>query len=273
MKQKFFYIIGCQRSGTTLLRLILDSHTKISCIDETRAYDLLSDSTKINQILKNEQNSGWIGFKIPRFTEQITNQTLYDYGLSSPISHFYQNEPLIFIVRDCRDTICSMRNLKGQDNTSWLNAWGIQILNYWIKQSPEFKKKFEIEIQKVQNSKYHDISSAALYWKFKNMSYFTYQNLGLPIIKIHYEELVTNPKPIIQKLIDFLNLKWEDSLMNHHTLNHSEVDVIGITIGSTDARMPISTFHIGQYLKELDHDQLKEISSIAGDMMKLFGYV
>jgi len=30
------FIVGCQRSGTTMLRLMLDSHSRISCGPETR---------------------------------------------------------------------------------------------------------------------------------------------------------------------------------------------------------------------------------------------
>jgi hypothetical protein len=38
------FIVGCQRSGTTLLRLILDSHPNISCGPETR---FLADFARI----------------------------------------------------------------------------------------------------------------------------------------------------------------------------------------------------------------------------------
>ena len=30
------FLVGCQRSGTTMLRLVLDSHSRISCGPETR---------------------------------------------------------------------------------------------------------------------------------------------------------------------------------------------------------------------------------------------
>src|SRR5438270_13758687 len=38
------FIVGCQRSGTTLLRLMLDSHQNISCGPETR---FLQDFAKL----------------------------------------------------------------------------------------------------------------------------------------------------------------------------------------------------------------------------------
>lgn len=37
-----FFITGCQRSGTTLLRLILEGHQDIRCFDETRSYGVLA---------------------------------------------------------------------------------------------------------------------------------------------------------------------------------------------------------------------------------------
>ncbi|HEV8165823.1 MAG TPA: sulfotransferase, partial [Actinomycetota bacterium] len=39
------FIVGCQRSGTTLLRLILDAHPNISCGPETRFLEDLARIT------------------------------------------------------------------------------------------------------------------------------------------------------------------------------------------------------------------------------------
>jgi hypothetical protein len=41
MSAERFFILGCQRSGTTLLRLILESHPDIFCYDEIKAYAVL----------------------------------------------------------------------------------------------------------------------------------------------------------------------------------------------------------------------------------------
>lgn len=41
-----FFISGCQRSGTTMLRLILESHPFIQCFDEVAGYDILIHESK-----------------------------------------------------------------------------------------------------------------------------------------------------------------------------------------------------------------------------------
>ncbi len=303
-----FFIIGCQRSGTTLLRLILDSHSKISCADENVSYDVLSDSNKLKNYLENNRKVEWSGFKIPRLTEQIHNPVIHDYGLAKPIQNFYEVNPLIFLVRDCRDVVCSMKNLHGSGNsgwlkswgiptvnlgarntswlkswgiptvnlgarnTSWLELWGIPIVNYWIKNSPNFKQSFGSDITKVKGLKHYELAMASLYWKFKNSAYFTYVKLKYPIIKIRYEDLVANPKDTILTILNFLGLEWEDSVLKHHTMEHSEIDKDGYAIGKTNAHFPINISSVGQYANELDSEQLYSIISISGDLMKKFDY-
>lgn len=272
-KLKRFFILGCQRSGTTLLRLILDSHSKISCADENISYEVLSDSNKFKNFLEVNNKMNWTGFKIPRLTEQINNSIIHDYGLSTPMQNFYEMNPLIFIIRDCRDVICSMKNLKDSENVSWLEKWGIPIVNYWIENSPDFKQKFDSDINNIKDSKNYELAMAALYWKFKNDSYFRYVKLNYPIIKISYEKLVTNPNNTIMSMLHFLDLEWEDSVLKHHTIEHSEIDKDGYTIGRTNAHNPINISSVGQYKKELDSEQLNSIISISGELMKKFDYL
>ena len=113
---------------------------------------------------------------------------------------------------------------------------------------------------------------ASLYWKYKNKSYFKYLELNFPIIKIKYEDLVLHSKDTINSLINYLGLSWEDSLLQHHLLDHTETNEQGLTVGNTNVRLPIGTFHVGRYKNELSENQLNEIMSISGDLMKSFGY-
>jgi hypothetical protein len=66
-----FLITGCQRSGTTLLRLILGSHSKIHCYDEYLAYARLRDGDA-----SEAQGCQLVGYKIPRWTEQLNDRKI-----------------------------------------------------------------------------------------------------------------------------------------------------------------------------------------------------
>lgn len=269
---KIFLIIGCQRSGTTLLRIILESHTKISCFDEPKSYEHLRDKQKLSSIVSKESGKKWLGFKIPILTEQLTNTKLHDHSLPYELTNFYQKEPLIFIIRDVRDVICSMKNLL-VDNSNWLHRWGVPIVEYWIKNSEKFRNEFDSEIKIVKNSSEYELSMGSLYWKYKSKSYFKYLELGdFPIIKIMYEDLVQQSKETINSIIEFLGLEWENSLLQHYRLAHTETNERGLTVGNTNVNMPIEAFHVGRYKKELNENQLNEIMAISDDLMKLYGY-
>lgn len=276
MNPKKFFIIGCNRSGTTLLRLILESHSAISCKDEATSYDILRDNRKVGAVLNEAAGKKWIGFKIPRFTQQLSNPIIHSYDEindpSKPFETFYRGEPLVFIVRDVRDVVCSMKNLKTLDNKPWIKKRAIPIIKYWIENSPEFRTQFDSEISKVNAAVYYDLSTCSLFWKFKNISYFKYVELKFPILKIKYEELVKQPRETINSVIRFLGLDWEESLMQHHLLPHSEIDNDGFAVGRTNARNPISLSGVGRYNNELTEEELDEICSISGDLMKSFGY-
>jgi len=273
MYPKKFYIIGSQRSGTTLLRLILNSHSKIICHDEKKAYDVLADNQKLDSILNKETEKQWIGFKIPRFTELLNNSSIFDYYSLSPhtFPNFYKKDPLFFIIRDVRDVVCSMINLRFGEN-SWLQNRVIPLTKFWIEKSEEFRKEYDYEIALVNKATNYELAMGALYWKFKSKCYFRYIQLKFPIIKIKYEDLVQNPKKNIALLINHLNLDWEDSLLQHHRIEHSETDEKGFAVGSTDSHIPISNFHLERYKNELTKNQLDEILSISGDLMESFGY-
>jgi len=97
------------------------------------------------------------------------------------------------MVRDVRDTVASMKNLK-QNSTTWYNIWPERNLKFWRQTIPDFDKNYKDDLQKISQSKEKLISFASFYWKYKNLSYLNYEKNNSQTCKIKYEDFVTNPK-------------------------------------------------------------------------------
>lgn len=268
-----FYIIGCQRSGTTLLRLILDSHPQVSCVDESSAYDLLQDPT--HQYVPQKPGVKLVGYKIPRYTEQLDQPWVSDFGLPGQSPQFYAGDPLIFLVRDVRDVICSALNLR-MEGSNWLEMHGMPILEYWVHQAEHstvpYLQQLRHDYVRAKQSPYPIIAFGAVYWKMKNLAYFRYVSAGFPVLVVKYSKLTVTHRPILEKVTEFLDIPWSDLLLDHHLLPHSEVNEAGATTGGTDARRPISAVHVGQFNQQLSPEEVEVIWEIAGETMLKFGY-
>lgn len=262
-----FFILGCQRCGSTLLRLILESHPDISCIDEYTSYESLTDLNKLSENYKNKL----LGFKTPLITEQMDKPFFTDVTLDYIIPNKFADYPRIFLIRDVRDTIVSMKSLK-VNNTTWYDKWPQKSLEFWRQTIPNFDSNFSEDLLKISNSNDKLLATASFYWKYKNRSYFDYEQNDSKTCKIFYEDLVENPKNTIQKIIDFLDVDWNDNLLNHHMLKHDYTDKKGITVGNTNTKSPIFKTSVKKFSKKLNDQELDNILSISGDLMTDLGY-
>jgi hypothetical protein len=249
------FVIGCQRSGTTLMRLVLEAHSKIECFDEIEAYSLLAglgSPTFRKPIL---------AFKIPRWTEQLDLPLLWDYGLPERAQRIYSGQKILFMVRDVLDTVSSMLKLKIAGQT-WLEHYGIPILQAKAAQDKRFAQQFSKELETIQRAHDPSISVAALYWKYKTEALLGYFQKGYPVLPIYYEDLTRQPEVQLREVCRFLNVAWEDSLLDHPRIVHREVFENGLTVGDTDPKRSIDRTSVGQWRQHLTEEQVAQIATV-----------
>jgi hypothetical protein len=257
LKERFF-IIGCQRSGTTLVRLILESHSRVHCFDELLGYSVLAGSASAPNVAE-----PLVGFKIPRWTEQLFEEELWDEGLPERVRNVYRGERLVFLVRDVRDTIVSMMKLRGPVNR-WLDTYPPNIIAAKASHSAVFRSSIARDLKVVSAASDSAVAMGALYWKYKTMALEHYANRGLPVFVLQYRDLVQNSGVVLPRLCEFLEIPWEAGVLDHPRFSHGETFPNGTTLGDTDPQRSIHSASVDQWKNYLTEDQLADIDRIAG---------
>jgi hypothetical protein len=195
------FVVGCQRSGTTLLRLMLDSHPNISCGPETR---FLADFAKVT-------GDGWdrmglYGFPKAYWYEKFAEffdsfQTEYAkgrgktrwadktprYALSLDfIDALFPDSQIVHVVRDGRDVVASHRD-----------RWGYRSAVKAVEKWPRYIKAARSFGENLAPDRY---------------------------IEIRYEALVGDTESELRRLLAFVDEPWDPAVLDHQNAPH---DVAG----------------------------------------------
>lgn len=259
-------ITGCQRSGTTLMSLILDSHADIVGIDE---YAFRYPS--VYSYLNTRYAASHIAFKLPQ---------------CAPLLSFMNGLPglrIIWCVRDPRDVVFSMLKLKMDYNQqgkkiSWaahpMCAQAEALNGYWSltdeakRRLTPHMKDFQAIMDKdpLERSRRDQIHVGALCWVVKNNLPERYRQEDMDFRAFRYEDLVAQPEPVVRDLLDYLGVAWHDDVLRHHELHR------GVSIGDTSNERRIDNRSVGQGNDHFSADELEVIDAVCGPTMQGWGY-
>lgn len=198
VKTRSVFVVGNQRSGTTMLLSKLNRHFWIDVLHE-RSNAMtewkMRQFSDIDSIIE-QSNAKVCIFKPLEDSHRVNEMLEYFFGSKA-----------IFIYRHYSDVINSSMKL------GWGNHLKIYIQN--INDGIEFKYSGPLNLttQNVQlvRNLYHDNlseeSCAALIWYLRNTIYFDCNLSDNPaVLLIQYEKVITNPKEEMNRIMNFINL-------------------------------------------------------------------
>lgn len=227
------FIVGCQRSGTTMLRLMLDSHPRISCGPETRflvgfAPIFAEDWKRLSQYGFEQEE--WVR-RIRAFYEGIQGDYARSrgkerwadktprYALALPLLlKLFPDAQIIHVIRDPRDVAVSHRKRFG----------------YWscIKSTVKWPRYVG-----TARSSAEDLPEDA------------YR-------EVRYESLVATPEGTLRDLLCWLGEDWDDSILDFHKAKH---DVparyhaqLAARQGTSGTEAAVYASRVGSHRRELD---------------------
>jgi len=248
------FVVGCQRSGTTMLRLMLDSHSRISCGPETR---FLADLERI--VGADWKRLAQYGFTQEEWLERIA--TFFDgiqsdyaasrgkarwadksprYALSLDfVTRLFPDAQVVHVIRDGRDVAVSHRKRFG----------------YWssVKSSVKWPRY---------------IAAARL------------AGAGLPADRYHelrYEDLVTDGEKTLRTLFEFLEEPWEPAVLDFDKKPHDVPDRYHKQLAARRAGAgtsePVYRSQVGSHRRQLDPLLRVLLWVTARSTLKELGYV
>lgn len=272
-----FFILGASRSGTTLLKRIMNCHSLTWCLEEGRAYNGINSSVLMKMQRIFESRKKWLGLKAPALTDCLLSDDFIEFpipnfkpGLAEKFRHFYSNQPIIFLFRDVRDRVASVINLGKKIEVDFKELE--KLFEKWIKLNPYIQKNFSEELLKIKKFKEKIFAYEALDWKIKNSAFFKYKAKGYPILPIKYEDFVRNPEQSLRKITSFLEIPFEASLLDFHKIPHPGLIAPGLESNFDDTTRDFDSQSIGLHKKYLPSKKINEIMEIASDTMSELNY-
>ncbi len=227
------FVVGCQRSGTTLMRLLLDSHSRISCGAETL---FLSDMERI--VTSDWSRMARFGFSQQYWLDRIAdffggmqreyaaNRGKQRWADKSPeyamhidfIGRVFPDAQFIHVIRDGRDVAVSHRKRFG----------------YWacVKSAvkwPRYIAAARASASKLEPGRYYEV---------------------------RYHELVGDLEQTMKRVFAFLGEEWEPQILEYDKQPHDVADryLNQVTSRRAAAKKPAAVYNsrVGSYRQELD---------------------
>jgi hypothetical protein len=254
---------GCPRSGTTLLRVILDSHAGICCGPEANVlhrpvprqfarklaerFDLERDL--VEELYRTSASQAEFVDRFfaeyaqaagkPRWAEKTPKNVLV-------IDYLFEHFPkakFIHVIRDGRDVVCSLRT------------------------HPRHRVVAGV-VQPVETRR--RVDKCARVWRDSVTAGTRFR--GHPsYAEVRYEQLVAEPETTLRALLEWLGEPWDEAVLRHAEIAGPSRDSLKFP-DNPEAMAPISRTAVGRWRTDLTAPDLATVEEIAGELLSELGY-
>ncbi|RFU21275.1 sulfotransferase family protein [Geodermatophilus marinus] len=252
MVQGPIFVVGTMRSGSTLFRLILDAHPRISISEETGFMGAL---TATKNIPNWQHGHGW--YQRIGWTEQEFDERLRDF-YSALFERHARSEGK---RRWGEKTPFHSRHI-AQMAGVFPDAVFVGIVRHPGAVVHSLTRKF-----------HYDTQDAAAYWDSTNREILR-QGVDLGddrFALLRYEDLVGYPEETLRELVDWLGEPWSDDLLQHGRVQAAR-GTPRLSAGSTRTRDPIQTDLADRWAEGLTATDTSALAELTGELAGFLGY-
>ena len=245
------FIIGAMGSGTTLLRLVLDSHPSIAVPQETG----FMRAARANRFVPFK----WSG---RRWYRRLG----------------WSEREFDALMRDFYDTVFR-RYAEQHGKVRWgektpLHTWHVDQMARMFPDAV-FVGMVRHPAGSVASNRRrwrHDLGRATYhYWRYTTELARQATRRWRRFVVIRYEDLVLQPEPVLRELLDWLGEPWSDEVLRHDSVQSGRGGRTQVE-GRVRVDDPIDTARIARWKETLDERELRQVREELGPLGELFGY-
>ena len=246
------FIVGTMRSGSTLLRLILDSHENIAIGEETGFAAGLSAARTIPGWRYGAEWStrlGWSRDELDERLRELYGGMFERHALSQGKKRWGDRTPFhSWHIGDMAEV--------------FPDAVFVAILRHPGAVVSSLKNKF-----------HYAVPEAASYWTRTNTEVLRHGiRLGAErFALVRYEDVVRTPEPVLRELVDWLKEPWSDAVLRHQEVQAAK-GAPRLVDGSTSTRAPIDTDRAHAWQQSLSSEEVRIVVEHTGALASFLGY-
>lgn len=254
------FIGGVPRSGTTLMRAMLDAHPDVRCGQETRVIPRIlqlrshwmkseKESLRLEEagITKEVMNNAIAQFCLEIIAKhgepapRLCNKDPLTLKMGSYVIELFPNAKFLFMVRDGRATVHSIISrqvtITGFDLSSYR-----QCLTKWN------------QAIRTMYDQCKDIGSDRC-------------------MMVYYEQLVLHPEQWMRKILDFIDVPWNESVLHHEEFINKPngVSLSKVERSSDQVIKPVNLEALSKWVGKIPPDVVEEMATIA-PMLSMLNY-
>lgn len=246
------FVVGAMRSGSTLLRLILDAHPHIAISEETAFMGAVAATKAIPNWRYGREWYGRLGWDEPE--------------LDARLREFYSGMFERFAAAQGKQrwgekTPLHSRHI-GEMSRIFPDAVFVGIVRHPGAAVASLRRNFKF-----------GVADAAAYWEGLNAEML---RAGAALgddrfALVRYEDLVRHPEPTLREMMDWLGEPWSDDLLRHNEVQTAK-GAPRLVDGRTSTREPIRAERADRWLESMSTADRATVLAQTAPLARFLGY-
>lgn len=272
--EPFVFVVGRGRSGTTLMRSILDSHPNMAIPDETHFIVPLASRRR-----RYEHEDG---FDVDRFHRDLVAHqgfSVLEMSEGAARTALVAARPTTFpdAIRCLFLDYAKQRGKGRAGDKTPLHVLNIPILAGLF---PDARFVHMIRDGRDVALSYLDVSwgassieeNAVLWRRAVREGRRAGRRLGpRRYLEVRYEQLLEEPEATVRGLCEFVRLDFDESMLRYHERAHDVAGKMGAPEARQNLYLPL-TKGLRDWRSEMEPDAVARFEVLAGDVLEEFGY-